>query len=65
MAEDGGWKFEVLVSDNGRVIRLLLEVGRGGEEKIERELTRGRDLEEQDFLGLRMWALRSEISDPR
>ena len=30
-------------------MRLVLEEGRGGEEETERELTRGWDLQEQDF----------------
>ena len=38
--EDVGWRFGVLGRDNGRVVRLVLEVGRGGEEETERELTR-------------------------
>ena len=41
MPEDGGWTFGILGRDNGRVVRLVLEVGRGGEEETERELTRG------------------------
>ena len=40
IAEDGGWKLEVLGSDNGKVVRLVLDMGRGGEEETERELTR-------------------------
>ena len=39
--EDGGCRFGVLGRDNGRVVRLVLEAGRGGEEETERELTRG------------------------
>ena len=39
--EDGGCRFGVLGRDNGRVIRLVLEVGRVGEEETERELTSG------------------------
>ena len=39
--EDGGCRFAVLSRDNGRVVRLVLEVGRGCEEETERELTRG------------------------
>ena len=41
MPEDGGRRFEVFGRDNGRVVRLILEVGRGGEEETETELTRG------------------------
>ena len=52
MVEDDGWKFEVLGSDNGRVVRLIGEMRRGGEKEIERELTRTLDLQEQDFLSM-------------
>ena len=38
--EDGGWRFGVLGRDHGRVVTLVLEVGRSGEEETERELTR-------------------------
>ena len=41
MPGDGGWRFGVLGRDNGRVVRLVLEVERGGEEEKEIELTRG------------------------
>ena len=41
MSEDGAWRFEVLGRDNERVVRLVLEVDRGGEEETEKELTRG------------------------
>ena len=40
MAKGGGWKLEVLGNDNGRVVRLVLEIGRGDEEETERELTK-------------------------
>ena len=49
----------VLGSDNGRVVRLVLEMGKGDEEEVEkteRDLTRGWDLWEQDFSSLIMWA---------
>ena len=54
MLEDGGWKFEVLGSDNGRVVRLIVEMRRGGEKEIEREVTRILDLQEQDFSSMIM-----------
>ena len=41
MVEDGNWKLEVLGSDNGGVVTLVLEMGIGVEEETERELTRG------------------------
>ena len=59
---DLGYWVEIM-EDNGRVVRLVLEMGRGGEKETEREWTRGCDLQEQDFSNLMMRALRCEISD--
>ena len=62
MPEDGVWRFGILGRDNGRVVRLVLEVGRGGEEETERELTRGWNSQKLDFSNM-MRTLRCEISD--
>ena len=37
--EDSSWRLEVLGKFNGRVVGLVLEVGRGGEEETEGGLT--------------------------
>ena len=34
MVEDDGWKLEVLGSDNGRVVRLVLDMGRGERKRV-------------------------------